>query len=64
MKILKHGNKQSAVKFIGKCILCGCVVEVKQKETELLVDRDSPEGARHVTCPECKHPYLWVNPKV
>lgn len=47
-------------KMRGKCQQCGCRVECGKSEATLLVDRDSPDGAYHVKCPQCKQQYLWV----
>ena len=58
MKILKHGRDPE--KLTGKC-RCGCEVECTITEANCVVDRDSPGGAYHVTCPDCKNPFLWVS---
>lgn len=46
----------------GSCNQCGCEVEVELWEASVLVDRDSPNGARYVDCPTkgCDCQYLWV----
>ena len=58
MKIIKSGKRDR--KLHGTC-LCGCSVECDISETKEMVDRDSPEGARYVKCPECGNKFLWVS---
>jgi hypothetical protein len=58
MKVKLPKNRPK--KLSGKCHHCECRVETDTLEAELLVDRDSPEGAYHVACPNCDNNYLWV----
>lgn len=58
MKILNPKKKTKA--YRGTCHVCKTRVECAEKETKVLVDRDSPEGARHCKCPTCANAYLWV----
>lgn len=59
MKILSRG-KNHRIKLRGKCQSCGARVECVKAEAHILIDRDSPQGAYHVTCPMCSNEYLWV----
>lgn len=59
MKILKKG-KTKEKKLRGECEKCGCKIECTESETGIIVDRDSPEGALFVRCPECRNRYLRV----
>lgn len=60
MRILESSRSQPEKTLTGRCQQCGCKVEASLSEVKVLVDRDSPAGARYVRCPECSNEYLWV----
>ena len=60
MKIIKKGRLPKDVKYRGSCQDCCCEVECDGLEVAIMVDRDSPNGARYVKCPECGREHLWV----
>lgn len=59
---MKVTKKPKPKRYTGEC-RCGTHIKVNENDRALktLVDRDSPEGAMHVRCPNCKDPYLWVS---
>lgn len=60
MKVTKSGTKKQPRTLTGTCQQCECEVECDESEARFLTDRDSPNGAHYVTCPECSNPWLWV----
>ena len=60
IKIIEPGDDQNPI-LTGRCLQCNCKVECNQSDTNLVFDRDSPNGARHIECPNCHQKFLWVN---
>lgn len=58
MRIVSKPKKMRNLR--GMCVVCGVGVSAKLKETKVIVDPESPNGARYVHCPTCSNEYLWL----
>lgn len=60
---MKYRLMESQRTYCGACMQCHCTVyDVMHDEIEILTDRDSPDGAKYIECPnpDCNSMYVWM----